>query len=219
MFSHFLLILINIFWINVTSNLTPEMKSWVHNIPFPFFSNNIHVCITISWVTAEAFPKNILRCMKEKGVQGLTRDQVASHRQVIAISFLPDLFPSQVCYLVKQSYDFLGEAYMWSTTYYFISKKIQKYHDKLRRINDAPLNTTTSNHLYLSTQQQRALAAGSISLGPNIGTQNFQNISSMSNINTSLASPSHDCDIILEDVLASGDYSSMWNVEFPSVGE
>ena len=157
--------------------------------------------------------------MKEKGVQGLTRDQVASHRQVIAISFLPDLFPSQVCYLVKQSYDFLGEAYMWSTTYYFISKKIQKYHDKLRRINDAPLNTTTSNHLYLSTQQQRALAAGSISLGPNIGTQNFQNISSMSNINTSLASPSHDCDIILEDVLASGDYSSMWNVEFPSVGE
>lgn len=143
------------------------MKSWVHNTPFPFFSNNIHVCITISWVTAEAFPKNILRCMKEKGVQGLTRDQVASHRQVIAISFLTDLFPSQVCYLVKQSYAFLGEAYMRSTTYNFISKKIQKHNDKLRWINDAPLNTTPSNHLYFSTQQQRAIAAGSISLGLN----------------------------------------------------
>ena len=108
---------------------------------------------------------------------------------------------------------------MWSTTYSFISKKEQKYNDKLRRINDAPLNMTPSNHLYLSTQQQRALAAGSISLGPNIGTQNFQNIPSMSNINTSLASHSQDCDIILENVLASGDYSSVWNEEFPSVGE
>lgn len=56
--------------------------------------------------------------------------------------------------------------------------QIQKYKGKMRRINNAAVNKTSSNQLYLSTQQQRAPAAGRISLEPNIGTQGFQNVQS-----------------------------------------
>ena len=64
------------------------------------------VCITITYVDAEATPMKVLECLQTKGILDVTRDHVSSHLQVIVIS-LTDFPPAKLINIQLKSNIFI----------------------------------------------------------------------------------------------------------------
>lgn len=68
----------------------------------PFFTNsNILVCITLSYVDADAKPAAILKCMETKGIQDIpiTTPKIGSYLQVIIVYQVHEFDALVVIYL------------------------------------------------------------------------------------------------------------------------